>query len=184
MFQELVLYEAGVSRTLSLEDVMRCTLEVFLSILGPLNLALFVPQFGGDWQIGAFVNYGNNISSKQFEDRVQGFANKIESLEEDLRSVEYWTKNKIPDKYQPVDLGAGALFEAQNLLITPCVVKGELLCVLIAFSPFAIDVKSNKRAIKLILDVLGNKLEELVKIGTRCKFLKPIEDDSDDLQTS
>jgi len=179
MFQEIMVYESGISNTLSMEDVLRRTIEVFLSILGPSSVAMYLPGFGDDWQIGAYVNYGNNVSNEVFDLRLQGFADKIEYLKDGLGAIEYWTKGNIPDRFQPVDIGSGSLFADRNLLFIPCLVKGELITVITVFSKDPIDIKCNKKVIMAILEVYGKKIEALIKLDNRCKLISEKPDDDE-----
>jgi hypothetical protein len=50
-------YAALLRRELDLEQLLRKTLEFFLSKAGPTNAAIFLPANGGQFTLGGYVNY-------------------------------------------------------------------------------------------------------------------------------
>lgn len=142
---------AGLIRSeLDVEEVLRTTLEFLLAKAGPTNGAIYLPDNGGEYTLGAYVNYdcGGDSAEMLFEHLASAVAPRFE----DRPGV---TELADEDELHAWLGSDAAWLEDNRLVVLSCQADDECLAVVTLFrdsrSPFDPELLSQ-------LDVIGSAL--------------------------
>ncbi len=156
-------YHGLVRRELDLEGLLRTTLEFVLGRTGPTNAAVFLPTPGGDFSLGAYINY--DCSREGGEVLLEHLAGVI------APRVEHEPEPVILEDAASIRgyLGEGAawLGDAQVILL-PCLHDGECLAVAALFRDRRMGFTSEMRStIRTVADLFAAQLARVIRIHHR-----------------
>lgn len=173
LMEKLGEFKAVLREELDLEQALRLTLQFLLDQIGPTNAVIFLPNGGGGYSVGGFVNYATG-----FEDP--------HVLLEHLADV---AAPRIVDEPEACHLADNELIEAwlgddanwladQHLILAPCRDDEQAMAAMLLFrdadQPFRDE---DLKLINYITPFFGTHLSKLVRVHHRMARFFEDEDD-------
>jgi len=150
---------------LDVEDLLRTTLEFLLAKIGPTNAAVFLPETGGQYNLGAYVNY--DCPRESIDDLLDPLCDAVcPQLAEEEDFIAFEDAEAFA---RWLDLDRGFIAESQVLAFS-CRHEGECLAVIVLFrhrsTPFLRDIAVTLDTIRVIF---ANQLARIIGIHHRGK---------------
>lgn len=152
-----------VRQELDLEGLLRSTLEFVLAKAGPTNAAVFLPAPGGDFSLGAYINY--DCSKEGGEVLLEHLAGVLAPRVEAEREAVVLAGAAAVLGY----LGEGAAWLSDcHMILLPCRHDGECLAVMAIFrdqrTGFSVEATS---AVRSISELFAGHLARVIRIHHR-----------------
>ena len=166
---------ADLQGELDLEQVIRRTLEFIVNKVGPTNAVLFLPNPGGGYTVGGYVNYSHEKDShKVYTDQI---ATHIAPLIAETEGVVHFQADELHD-WLDVD---NQWLENSSLIAAPCKdEEGEVLASLMLdrdnTEPFDLE---NVELIEAMAPLLAKHLVKVISVHHRCSDFFEDEEDGD-----
>jgi len=154
---------------LDVEDMLRSALEYLLTKTGPTNAAVFLPDEGGAWSLGAYVNYDCPRES---------IASLLETLGEAVcpQMAEEDELVRFEDTQEFAEwVGTDVAVLAQCQVIAyACMHEGRCMAIVVLFrnrsQPFA---ESLAHTLDLLRPIFAAQLHQIVRVHHRLSGLWP-----------
>ncbi len=158
-------YARMVRGELDVENLLRVTLEWMLAKTGPTNSAVYLPTGHDDYSLGAYVNYDLPKDASDF--LLDHLADVVPARFERKDAVHHITAAKDMERH----LGEAAnWFADPNLIVFPCVSRGECLAVVALFrsarAPFPEAILDQLRSMR---PVFAEQLARVIRVHNRHK---------------
>ena len=158
-------YHKLVRSELDVENLLRVTLEWMLAKTGPTNSAVYLPTGHDDYSLGAYVNYDLPKEASDF--LLDHLADVVPARFERKDSVHQITNTRDLERH----LGeAASWFAEPNLIVFPCVNRGECLAVVALFrsarAPFPESTLDQLRAMR---PIFADQLARVIRVHNRHK---------------
>lgn len=155
--------ETLLRQELDIESLLRTLLEFTLSKVGPTNAAVFMPTSGGDYSVGAYVNY--DIAKETAEIMLDQLADAIPESVEHLEGV-----RAMSGRVELTEmLGTSAYWvEDATMLTISCKQDDECLAVLALFRDRSRSFSEDDvRMLDIIGNLFGNQLARVIQTHHR-----------------
>jgi len=155
--------ETLLRQELDIESLLRTLLEFTLSKLGPTNAAVFMPTSGGDYSVGAYVNY--DIAKETAEIMLDQLADAIPESVEQLEGV-----RAMSGRVELTEmLGTSAYWvEDATMLTISCREDDECLAVLALFRDRSRSFSEDDvRMLDIIGRLFGRQLARVIQTHHR-----------------
>jgi DNA-binding response OmpR family regulator len=154
-----------IRQELDLEDLLRTTLEYMLTKTGPTNAAVFLPNNGKDFALGAYVNYDCPRESVAvlLEHLCQAICPQM------CEETELVSFDDAEEFAQWIGYDASFLADSQVIALS-CRHKGECLAVLVLFrsqsEPYDANLASTMEVLR---PIFAEQINHIVKIHHRLR---------------
>jgi len=150
---------------LDVEELLRTMLEFLLAKIGPTNAAVFLPEAGGQYNLGAYVNY--DCPRESIDDLLDPLCDAVcPQLAEEEDFIAFEDADAFA---RWLDLDQGFISESQVLAFS-CRHEGECLAVVVLFrhrtTPFLRDIAITLDTIRVIF---ADQLARIIGIHHRAK---------------
>jgi DNA-binding NarL/FixJ family response regulator len=155
--------ETLLRQELDIESLLRTLLEFTLSKIGPTNAAVFMPTSGGDYSVGAYVNY--DIAKETAEVMLDQLADAIPESVEHLEGV-----RAMSGRVELTEmLGTSAYWvEDSTMLTISCREDDECLAVLALFRDRSRSFgEEDVRMLGIIGSLFGDQLARVIQTHHR-----------------
>ncbi len=155
--------ETLLRQELDIESLLRTLLEFTLSKIGPTNAAIFMPTSGGDYSVGAYVNY--DIAKETAEVMLDQLADSVPESVEHLEGV-----RAMSGRVELTEmLGTSAYWvEDSTMLTISCREDDECLAVLALFRDRSRSFSEDDvRMLGIIGTLFGNQLSRVIQTHHR-----------------
>lgn len=155
--------ETLLRQELDIESLLRTLLEFALSKIGPTNAAIFMPTSGGDYSVGAYVNY--DIAKETAEVMLDQLADAIPESVEHLEGV-----RAMSGRVELTEmLGTSAYWvEDSTMLTISCREDNECLAVLALFRDRSRSFsEEDVRMLGIIGSLFGDQLARVIQTHHR-----------------
>jgi hypothetical protein len=155
--------ETLLRQELDIESLLRTLLEFTLSKIGPTNAAVFMPTSGGDYSVGAYVNY--DIARETAEIMLDQLADAIPESVEHLDGV-----RAMSGRVEMTEmLGTSAYWvEDSTMLTITCREDDESLAVLALFRDRSRSFgEDDVRMLEIIGTLFGRQLARVIQTHHR-----------------
>jgi len=155
--------ETLLRQELDIESLLRTLLEFTLSKIGPTNAAVFMPTSGGDYSVGAYVNY--DIAKETAEIMLDQLADAIPESVEHLDGV-----RAMSGRVELTEmLGTSAYWvEDATMMTITCREDDECLAVLALFRDRSRSFSEDDvRMLEIIGTLFGRQLARVIQTHHR-----------------
>jgi len=155
--------ETLLRQELDIESLLRTLLEFTLSKIGPTNAAVFMPTSGGDYSVGAYVNF--DIARETAEIMLDQLADAIPESVEHLDGV-----RAMSGRVEMTEmLGSSAYWVEDSTMMTiTCREDGECLAVLALFRDRSRSFgEDDVRMLEIIGTLFGRQLARVIQTHHR-----------------
>ncbi len=155
--------ETLLRQELDIESLLRTLLEFTLSKIGPTNAAVFMPTSGGDYSVGAYVNF--DIARETAEIMLDQLADAIPESVEHLDGVRAMSgRDEMTEM-----LGSSAYWVEDSTMMTiTCREGGECLAVLALFRDRSRSFdEDDVRMLEIIGTLFGRQLARVIQTHHR-----------------